>query len=198
MFYENIVVDNQVATAATNGNICNEDGVNNNNLQISIVKCRISNTGAKDYVNDLANANQTVNRDSKLDKLIAEIDNINFDEVASNATSQRYQPSQAFTQGDYLNEIKFNRKKNTVTSSCNGCTLGTRPNTRLASCSSSMPRVVKLDPNKYEVLLFCKRAPLTRIIYSIYSNFPSAEHKSSNASGSSPVDNSLKLYGKKM
>lgn len=144
-----------------NGNVPSDDGVNNNNLEISIVKCRISNSAARDATNDLTNANQ-LQTDNKLEKLIAEIDNINFDEVANSARSQCV-PSRraavAFTQGDYLNEIKMNRKKNSA--ACNGKSLPipsngsiiNRPNTRLyAACSSSTPRVVKLDPNKYSLM----------------------------------------------
>lgn len=149
-----------------NGNICHEDGVNNNSMEISVVKCRISNTA-----NDIANANQanTSSNDNRLDKLIAEIDSINFDEVVSSSTrTTRYgrAASQAFTQGDYLNEIKLNRKKNPTigggshgkgcTSSSNTPTAGTimstsRPMTRhMTAVCSSLPRIVKLDPNKYD------------------------------------------------
>lgn len=144
-----------------NGNVSSDDGVNNNNnLEINIVKCRISNSAARDATNDLTNANPLLT-DNKLEKLIAEIDNINFDEVANSARSQCV-PSRravAFTQGDYLNEIKMNRKKNSGASNgkslpipSNGSIIN-RPNTRLfAACSSSPPRVVKLDPNKYSVM----------------------------------------------
>lgn len=158
-----------------NGNICHEDGVNNNNnnsMQISIVKCRISNIGSKDYGSDIANANQrnitnSSTNDNRLDKLIAEIDSINFDEVVS-SSSRTTRVTQAFTQGDYLNEIKLNRKKNAAHSGgCHGkgTTTGSnntptstasttvsisRPMTRhMTAVCSSLPRIVKLDPNKY-------------------------------------------------
>lgn len=163
LFYGNTTGEVQ---SSINGNICHEDGVNNN-MEISVVKCRISNTA-----NDIANANQTSNssNDNRLDKLIAEIDSINFDEVVSSSRTTRYgrAASQAFTQGDYLNEIKLNRKKlNPTNSGCHvkGTTTSSsktptstastivsisRPMTRhMSAVNSSLPRIVKLDPNKY-------------------------------------------------
>lgn len=196
-----------------NGNICHEDGVNNNNMEISIVKCRISSTASKDYATDLVNANQTTTTttstttDNRLDKLIAEIDSINFVEVVSSSTRQqttRYNTGRTgshsgFTQGDYLNEIKLNRKKNQQTGGggCQGkggCGAGgvsptptatsttivsiSRPVTRhmAAVTPSSLPRIIKLDPN---------------------NNVSTSAEATKTTGSASAVDN-LKVYGKKM
>lgn len=179
MFY-----DNQSITS--NGNVVNEDGANNN-LEISVVKCRISTTVEKDYINDLANANHSI---SKIDKLISEIENIDFSEPL-NCTNNLSNSNQAFTQGDYLNEIKLNRKKNT--SNYKG---HAHASSKASLCAAQMPSVVKLDPNKYGTALEALGVNVF-INHSIYSNFSYADQRA-NLAGRSQVDNSLKLYGKKM
>lgn len=219
-----------------NGSICHEDGVNNNNMEISIVKCRISSTASKDYATDLVNANQTTTTttstttDNRLDKLIAEIDSINFDEVVSSSTRQqttRYNTGRTgshsgFTQGDYLNEIKLNRKKNQQTGGggCQGkggCGAGgvsptptatsttivsiSRPVTRhmAAVTPSSLPRIIKLDPNKYDLasISLFSLVDTHLILSSIFSNVSTSAEATKTTGSASAVDN-LKVYGKKM
>lgn len=143
------------SNTTNNRNTSNEnDRVNNNNLTINVVKCHISSTANKDYVNNLNNANQSIDNNCKINKLISELENIDFNDALSIKPRLPINRN-VFTQGDYLNEIKLNRKMHanmSINCPSSTCNLTSKSNQRTTSGfahAANSTRVVKLDPNKY-------------------------------------------------